>query len=131
MTSQRPITYDEAFRIFANKTHEEREGSEPLRNNTVLRLAPMEDDDLSVEFEVVLYDDVVARLSADGVRVWAPKFTNTTKNRINDVLIPLGWKVRQIGGAWKVCPYHTWQSRTSKDFVSGMMFDRMVTSTTD
>ena len=108
--------------MFVNGGHSSEVGTSiPFRANTELRIANavrVEVD--SIIFDVVLYDKVIARLYSDGsVRLWAHDHeTNTTKNRMNDVLIPIGWKLRSLGGTWKVFPQNGGGAR---DFVEAML----------
>lgn len=126
MTSQRPITYREVFKMFVDGGHPSDAGTTiEFRNNTELRIAnAVRTDTDSVIFDVVLYGELIARLYSDGgVRVWdAGKQTNTTKNRLNDVLVPIGWKLRSVNGNWKVFPC---TGGTSRDFRSTMILDRI------
>lgn len=94
MAGQNPITYDDLLQIVA-------EGHDPslpinLRQNTFA-----EYDEETQRFDVFLYGTRLAILHADGsvevnLHDWD---SNTTVNRVNDLLIPLGSKmVRRLNG---------------------------------
>lgn len=73
-----------------------------VRNNTQV-LADMEGE--QVVFEVTLHGSTIAKIRSDSVQVWAGKFrTATTRNRLNDVLLPLGYCISGAGGTWVVAP---------------------------
>lgn len=88
-----------------------------FRNNTVFQYDETMDGDPF--FDLVLYGETIATVYADCVYVnKGIPLTNTTKNRLNDVLIPLGWRVRQIAGEWKLFPEK--HDASVRDFFGGM-----------
>lgn len=111
--SNKPITYEQVSTLFA-MYDDPADLSLSLRPNTV---AVLEGD----SFDVLLYGTRVATIYADGsVRVDRNGFNSaTTRNRINDVLIPLGWKIKVKEGRWTLititAPYR------SMEFIDGMI----------
>lgn len=118
MASNRPIKYSDLTHMVAEKQLLHQLEDIPFRQNTIIR--PRVGEGMKVVFSVVLYgaeivtvmDDDLIIVNSNGVR------TNTTKNRLNDFLIPLGWRVRVIGGAWKLFPDR--RSADIRDFHDGM-----------
>jgi hypothetical protein len=116
VSSQRPITYSELLDGYSRRSQG---GDFEFRSNTVFRIR--KDKTLAV-FDLVLYERVIATLYPDDIVITAPEGvqrTNTTKNRLNDVLIPLGWRVRQIGGTWKLFPEG--HDASVRDYFDGMV----------
>lgn len=100
MTSQRYLTYHDALAMFAERGAE-REDPIRVRQNTLVRFKDYKE---TMKFELVLYGSHIATLYNNGtVQVWSRnQMTNTTKNRLNDVLIPLGWKIAVRHDKWVI-----------------------------
>lgn len=94
MTSQRPYTYEEIAEWFAAHYGSVRR---LIRKNTFV-----EPGDTFASFLVFLYGTNIATLYSDGsVRINRRGWTSaTTRNRINDVLFPLGWRLYVKDGRW-------------------------------
>lgn len=119
------MTYSDLIDAYAKRDNT---GDFEFRNNTVFRYG--ETFDGEVYFDLVLYDTDIATLYHDG-EVWVCKDvpqTNTTKNRLNDVLIPLGWRIRQIEGEWKLFPEG--HDASVRDFRGGMTVSAQGTNAT-
>lgn len=87
-----------------------------VRNNT--QVMATYDDDMMVIFEVVLHGSTIAVIGPQGVQVWAGKFrTATTRNRLNDVLLPIGYAL--VSG-WKVVRLDSEIHGDVLDFEDGM-----------
>lgn len=102
MSSQRPITYREVFKMFAERGTSKQNLPIDFRRETRIHISPNCSDEL--RFEVFLYGNRIATLYRDGsVRISPGKYrTNTTKNRLNDFLIPIGWKIIERDRQWKL-----------------------------
>lgn len=74
-------------------------------------------------FDITLYETRIARVHADGsVTVWSGgHHTSTTKNRINDFLLPIRHELVQINHNWHVRDLKTYRLY---DFVDGMTIEK-------
>lgn len=88
-------------------------------NNTVARFRRVGHDDPQA-IEVKYHDTIVAVLYDDErVQMWTGGFrTKSTKTRLDWVLLPLGYRLTQIGRTWKVYSINTGSYR---DFSEGMV----------
>lgn len=114
MASQRPMSYSDLIDAYSKRDNTD---DFEFRNNTVFTYDETYDGDPF--FDLVLYDTVIATVYEDCVHIKKDvPSTNTTKNRLNDVLIPLGWRIRQIAGEWKLFPEK--HDANVRDFFGGM-----------
>lgn len=113
MAGQKPIAFDALADLHVEK------GDRPifLRPNTFAHWD-------GEAFDVTLYETRIARLhNDDSVTVWSGgHHSATTKNRINDVLLPIGWELVQMNHNWHVRNKTTYRLR---DFVEGMTMDKV------
>lgn len=94
MAVQKPLSFAEATRFFTDSPNAVRWNFRP---NT--HVEPNDDYTL---FDVFLYGTKIATLYIDGrVQINRRGWTSgTTRNRLNDVLIPLGWRIAVKGEQW-------------------------------
>jgi hypothetical protein len=114
MASNKPFTFDDLVNAHAEANSEE----VAIRPHTVSYRASGMD-----HFAVFLYEDRIADVYPEAVRVYKPRPTATTKNRINDALIPLKWRVVVQHGKWHV--QTTEPPYRSMEFISGMILTRI------
>lgn len=114
MASNRPVTFEDLVHAQADRNAEEFE----LRPHTLVYRAETMD-----HFAVFLYGSRIAEVHADAVRVFRPQPTATTKNRVNDFLLPLGWKVAVRNGKWHV--QTTVPPYRSMEFHNGMILSTL------
>jgi hypothetical protein len=110
MASNKPVTFEQ----LVNRQAEANGGWFEVRPHTEAIMFPEED-----HFEVFLYGSRIADVFPESVRVYRPKPTATTKNRINDLLTPLGWKVVVRSAKWHV--QTTKPPYRSMEFIPGMI----------
>lgn len=119
MSRNRPYTYDQCMDIISALNVGADDYAIPVRPNTFAQRD-------GNTFAVILYGTKIATLYADGsVRVnRRGNLTVTTRNRLDDVLIPLGWQVRIRGGEWRLttvlAPYK------SMEFIDDMILTRVI-----
>jgi len=124
MPAVKPLSYQSLIDLFDGK----RLGvPRTVRNNT--QVIAHQEDDSPIYFKVVLHGSDLAIVYCDSVRLHAGLFRSaTTRNRLNDVLHPLGMEVRQVGldergfpavPIWRVYK----QGGTSQEFTDGMVID--------
>lgn len=111
MSSNRPYTFDDV----AGNIAEDEDGYrvwKPRPNTTVYY-------DGGLEARVYLYGSRIASMYGDGtVKVEATQdMSNTVRNRLNDVLFPLGWRLRQSNGRWYLAGAHGKQ----QEYITGQI----------
>jgi hypothetical protein len=122
--ASKPLSYRKAFQMFVDEGKPHNADEQIIKGwkpNTDL-IGKWHRDSTVFIIDVVLYDRVIASLAPDGVRLNSQGWkTNATKNRMNDVLEPLGWILREIEHVWKILPIPNDEQFLSRDFVDGMM----------
>lgn len=117
MASNRPITYEMMVEHFASHHGRVRWNT---RTNT-----HVEPGDTLDYFDVFLYGSKIATVFSNGsVRLNRRGWTSTTtRNRMNDVLLPLGWKITAKQDRWYVqtveAPYR------SMEYIDDMILTRI------
>ena len=121
MAGQKPRSYDELATMHSDAVaFDGKEDIAPmyLRPNT---FAHFIDSDVPA-FDVTFYEARIARLYNDSVTIWSGGVrTATTKNRINDFLLPIKHELVQINHNWYVRDMTTYRTR---DFVDGMNIEK-------
>lgn len=104
--------YASAERFLGSKTER------TLANNTVLRYDWRDPDSKGIQ--VVLHSTPIVTFYPDGnVMLNSSGYhTTTTKARINEVILPLGYRVSQQNYNWFL---YNWQTKDSVDFFDGMV----------
>lgn len=124
MTSQKPITFDTALQEL---NEYERFPGDPLTIRPNTQIVAYEVDGLANMYKVAitLYGETIATLFADGSVLIGTGFlwTNTTRNRLNDVLAPMGHKIRVINRQWHLAPLSAASEDRWKDFRENMIIE--------
>lgn len=117
MAGNRPYTYGELASLQADLSAQGKGELPVLRRAHTAVYFELDDD----TFRVFLYGSQIAVLHSDGkVEVHRRgHWRNTTKNRLNDVLIPLGWKVHNKEAHWYLQTTH--RPTRFMDFRDGMI----------
>lgn len=128
MTSQRTLDYYTALELIEQNDTSNPAKYEPVpfRPNTTLTYEVGAGHG-SVIINVMLHGDLLAKMYADGsVVAYMEKQTNTTKNRLNDLLIPLGLRIKIVNGEWRIM--NTVEGGTYKHYNVPMTFEPVVGS---
>lgn len=114
MTSNRPFTFDTVVEQLAGKDPEAKWVPRP--NTSVYLMTPSR----AVLF---LYGSRIATLYADGdVRLEASTdMSNVVRNRLNDVLAPLGWRLSRREDRWYVARTKSGERPDYLEYITNMI----------
>jgi hypothetical protein len=121
MAGQKPRDFDAIMDLHFEQVAEGSAHAAPifLRPNTFAHV--VDTDDIGA-YDIYLYDARIARVFAtDVVQVFNTQRSKTTRNRLNDLLNPLGWEVVQINHNWHLRDKTTYRLC---DFTNGMMIEK-------